>query len=514
MFRYAVRRILWSIPTLLATSLVLFVVTTLAPAPTEAAEANAASAQGSIAQARRARFLDLPAFFNADPADVRSRARAALTLVAAGDERSADAARELDRLGGAALAYVLPRLDALAPDARGRVAVSLAPVADRMGASEGRDLSQPEIATLFWSQFWEDRASDFTRAGVERAVTRLVEHGSDLRERDLRMLDTFALQALVHAMKTQVDRTTLMRLTRLAHHAAQRGPVVGPDMGDEQVRRAVADWQEWWFVYAADFVEMDGADKIVAVVADTRYGKWLRRIVSGELGLSSVDGEPVAEKLLRRAPITLLVCALALVVSILLAVPIGVVGAWRRGRTFDIASGVVLFVLYATPVFGVAEALKRVTAPNASMHARLLLAVVALAAGSLATISRWQRTAVLEVVRQDFIRTARAKGVPTWRMLVFHVMRSALLPVVTLAGLHLPALLGGAFVVEEVFGLPGIGFETLRAIESRDSAWLMAVLLAGAVAITFGIIACDIVYGALDPRSRDVIARRRGGLAP
>lgn len=513
MFRYAVRRVLWSIPTLVATSLVLFFVTTLAPRPVDPGDPDDDSVQGSLAQARRSRFLDLPVFVNVDPTDVRSRARVALAAVAAGGSSERTGARELARLGGAALPYVLPRLDALAPDARARVAVALAPVADRMGASRGRDLTDPDVASLFWTQFWEDRAIDFTREGVDRAVTRLVEHGSDLRERDLVTLDTFALRAIVRAMNADDDRTTLVRLTRLARHAARRGPVVDLDADDEHVRRTVADWREWWFVYAADFVEMDGADKLVAIVADTRYGKWLRRIATGELGLSSVDGQPVADKLRQRAPVTLLVCALALLASLLLSIPIGAVGAWRKGRAFDTVSSILLFLLYATPTFGVAEMLRRLTSSPESVQARLFLAVVALAAGSLATLSRWQRTAMLEVLRQDFVRTARAKGVPAWRVLVFHALRSSLLPVVTLAGLHLPALVGGAFVVEEVFRLPGIGFETLRAIGAHDSAWLMAVLLAAAVTIIFGMIACDIVYGALDPRARDVIARRRGGLA-
>jgi peptide/nickel transport system permease protein len=87
------------------------------------------------------------------------------------------------------------------------------------------------------------------------------------------------------------------------------------------------------------------------------------------------------------------------------------------------------------------------------------------------------------------------------------------MPTVTLAGLHLPVLLGGAFVVEEVFGLPGIGFETLRAIQAHDSAWLMAVLLAAAVAVTVGLAASDVAYGALDPRVRELLARREGGRA-
>jgi peptide/nickel transport system permease protein len=96
---------------------------------------------------------------------------------------------------------------------------------------------------------------------------------------------------------------------------------------------------------------------------------------------------------------------------------------------------------------------------------------------------------------------------------VHHALRNALAPTVTLAGLHLPALVGGAFVVEEVFGLPGVGFETLRAIDAHDSAWLMAVVLATAVAVTLGLVLTDMVYGALDPRLREELARRQGGRA-
>jgi ABC-type dipeptide/oligopeptide/nickel transport system permease component len=118
---------------------------------------------------------------------------------------------------------------------------------------------------------------------------------------------------------------------------------------------------------------------------------------------------------------------------------------------------------------------------------------------------------MLEVVGRDYVRTARAKGMPGWRIAVVHALRNALMPTVTLAGLHLPVLLGGAFVVEEVFELPGIGFETLRAIEAHDAAWLMAVVLVCALAVTIGLVASDVAYGALDPRVREVLWRRQRG---
>jgi len=507
MLRYALRRVLWAIPTLLATSLVLFFVTTLAPDPARD------TGDATIEEARRTRFVDLPRFVNTRPQDVVSRASAAVKAVSSGGADEERGARELRRLGGAALPYVLPLLEALPPEGRGRVAVALAPVASRMAIGNAGDLLQPQTAALFWSRFWDDRALDFTRTAVDRAVSRLVEHGTDLRETDMVSLDTYALPEVIRAMTTTSDHVSLERLTRIARHATERGPVLAEDSDATQVRRAVADWQEWWFVHATDYVELDGADRAIAVVTETRYGKWLRRAASGELGVSAIDGEPIADKLRERAPVTLLVCGLAMLLSWSLAVPLGALGAWRQGRAFDWVSSGVLFLLYATPTFAVAEILRRVAAGHALGGGRVWLAVAALALGSIATLSRWQRAAMLDVVRQDFVRTARAKGLPAWRVAVVHALRNALMPTLTLAGLHLPVLLGGAFVVEEVFGLPGLGFETLRAIEAHDAAWLMAVILASAVAVTLGLVASDVAYGALDPRVREVLSRRQDGRA-
>jgi peptide/nickel transport system permease protein len=514
MLRYALRRVLWAIPTLIATSLILFFVTTLAPGPEALRSGDEIRDGHLLEEARRSRFLDLPRLLNAHPPDVRSRAREAISRIAAGDPRGTAAADELCRLGGAALPYILPLLEALPPEARGRVAVALAPIAERMGVVDVTQLVRPEGAALFWTRFWEDRALDFNRAAVDRGVGRLVEHGSELREHDLIVLDTFALPEVIDAMAASGDRVALERLTRLAHHASGRGRIVAIDATPGDVRRAVADWREWWFVHATDFVPLDGASRAIAFVTDTRYGKWLERARSGELGISVIDGEPIAEKLRDRAPVTLLVCALSMLASWTLAVPLGALGAWRQGRAFDVASSAVLFALYTMPTFAVAELLRRWAAGHSVAAGRMALAVAALAVGSLATLSRWQRAAMLEVVRQDFVRTAHAKGLSGWRVALVHALRNALLPMVTLAGLHLPTLVGGAFVVEEIFGLPGVGFETLRAIEAHDTGWVISVVLAAAVAITVGLVASDVASGALDPRVREILAKRQSGRAP
>jgi ABC-type dipeptide/oligopeptide/nickel transport system permease component len=518
MLRYSLRRLLWAIPTLLATSLVLFLVTTLVqrgardpeatPQPPAGEEAAGSDEHGRTAENRRVWFLDLPRFVNTNPNDVRSLSRNAMSHVAAADDLREASTVELQRLGGACFPYVLPLLESLPPDARRRVSVALEPIARRMGIAHDTDLGRPEVATLFWTRFWDDRGVDFTKAAAERAVRRLVEHGDDAREEDVATLDTLALPDVFRAMTESQAPETLARLTRIATRATDRGPELRPDASAEETHRALADWHEWWFEHVTDFVALEGIERITALLTDTQYGKWLMRIAAGELGVSTIDGQSIADKLRDRAPVTLLLCGLATLVSWLLAVPLGALGAWRHGGRFDVISSAIMFLLYATPTFGVAEVLRRFDPTSSSRWAHVGCGVISLSVASLATLSRWQRTAMLEVVRQDFVRTARAKGMLEWRVMVVHALRNALMPTVTVAGLQLPTLLGSAVVVEEVFGLHGMGFETMRAIEYHDVAWLMAVLIAMAIVTMLGLLASDIAYAILDPRVRDILTTR------
>jgi ABC-type dipeptide/oligopeptide/nickel transport system permease component len=514
MLGFAVRRILLAIPTVFGISLVVFFVTTLVPDPSMGAAFVLADPHAAqvVDEQRRARFLDLPRFFNSAPHDVDSRADRAIAHLAADDARAPEAARTLARLGGAALPHVLPALEALAPDARGRVAVALAPVAVRMGLAREGELTDPSTAIPFWTHFWEDRSLDFTDTAVRRAVSRLVERGTDLREHDLLPLDTYALPAIMDAMPDAPSGVVLERLTRLAVHFTGRGIAVDADAGPTLVRRARADWREYWYVHRLDFVRIDGTERLIAPIGETRYGKWVLRAATGNLGLSQRDGEPIADKLLSRTPVTLGIALLAMFASYALAVPLGAYTAWRRQGGVDLGVAAVLFILYALPTFWLAEVLRRAfpgLASDSNLGAsRFVLPIVTLTLGSLATLARYQRTAMLDVIGQDYVRTARAKGVSTFRWVVVHALRNALLPTVTLAGLQLPLLIGGAFVVEEIYAIPGLGYETLRAIESHDTSWLLAMLVVCAVVTTGGIVASDIAYGMLDPRIRDLLARR------
>ena len=505
MLAFAFRRAIWAIPTLFGVSLVVFLLTTLLPDPPPAEAGADVEARLRVDDLRRARFLDLPRFVNVAPHDVRTRVDECLAHLEKGDAEAGLCEKRLVQIGGAGLPYLLPRLETIAPGPRGRIALALAPIARRMGVGEERDLVAPDRAALFWERFWEDRSVDFTDPAVRREVDRLVKRGSDLREEELHVVDTFALKQLVEAIRVTKDRTALVRLTRLASHVARRDVVATAEDDAARVRALVSDWQSWWYVHETDYVALQGGEKVTASIAQTRYAKWVLGAATGQLGLSTRDGEPIFDKLLARAPVTLGMALMALVASAAIAVPLGVLAAWRRGHAVDHATAFVLLAFYSLPTFLIAELLATFGRPE---DARVL-PIVALATVSLSVMTQQQRASMIEALGQDYIVVARAKGARTLRIAVVHALRNALVPTVTLAGVQFPALVGAAFVIEEVFGIHGMGWETLRAIESRDAAWIVAVTLLCAVVTTACLVLSDIAYGLLDPRVREQQIRRR-----
>jgi len=513
MFRYTLRRALWAVPTLFGVSFVVFLLTTLLPDPASRLTMDEQFALLAHPQAyfeleerRRQLFLDLPRVVNVTPQDVRARVDTCMAHLE-GDDLEADvSAATLVRLGGAALPYVLPHLDRLSPEARRRVAVALLPLASRMGLALPDTNAGPDAAFLFWKRFWDDRSTDFTAPAVKRNVDRYTQKATVAREHELRVVDTFALSELIEATTTTRDPEALSRITRLLAHSTARSSHISPNATTDEVERAIADWQSWWFIHESDFVVREGTERMTATVGDTRYAKWMTGAATGKLGLSSRDNEPIRKKLASRAPVTFTMTALAMLLAFAVAVPVGALTAWRRGMVVNRVVTVVLFTAYSLPTFWVAQLLFNLA--KVRSYAGVAVPVVALAITAMATLSRHQRVSLLEVVQADYVRTAKAKGVSAFRIAVVHALRNAILPTVTLAGFQFPALLGGAFVIEEVFGIRGMGWETLRAIESRDTAWIVATVLLSATVTTAMLIASDVAVGALDPRVRE---RQLGG---
>jgi peptide/nickel transport system permease protein len=256
-----------------------------------------------------------------------------------------------------------------------------------------------------------------------------------------------------------------------------------------------------------------------------QYGYWLRGVVSFDFGRSFVDRRPVAERITEKIPRTLLLNTIALAIAALIGVPFGLWSAARPGRLFDRGSAVTFFLLYSLPTFWVALLLMELFSVRLAvlplfgvtsdgyleMSAgqqildrvrHLILPVVTLAYGQLAIFARFSRSALREVIRQDFVTTARAKGVGEGGVVWRHAFRNALLPIITLVGLVVPYLISGSVIVEEIFQWDGIGLLYFDSIRARDYPTVMALTVVTAVVTLLATLIADLLYAVADPRVR------------
>lgn len=508
MLRHALRRLLWTLPTLVGVSILCFLFLSFVPDITDDPALAAALTSEELAAKRRERFLDLPRFLNFAPRDVRARATEAMAIVAAADEGHEQAAEELARLGGAALPYVLPALDALAPEPRGRVALALAPVAARMGLATAEEASDPTRAVALWTRFWDDRGVEFRSASVRSAVARLVRYGTPSRAAELRELDTFVLAPVLEALAPPANQAALDQaraLIDVAAHVTGHDDRIAPGDTLERAGDIVERWRRFWNIHRSDFVAVTGMDRVTAIVLETRYGKWALGAVTYGFGLTE-RGEPILDELGRRAPTTLILLFGAIALAYLAAIPLGVLTAASRGHKMDLAITSVVLFLYAIPpaVLAVIAAREGLTGPL-----RLLAATFVLALGLVAAPTRQLRSMLVSSVSQDYARAAVARGAPRSRVFIVHAMRNALLPFTTLASVEPPLALGGAFVVERVFGLDGLGEAMIRAVNQRDVAWLMALSILAAFTAALLVIVTDLLYILIDPRLEASVTGRK-----
>lgn len=257
-----------------------------------------------------------------------------------------------------------------------------------------------------------------------------------------------------------------------------------------------------------------------------QYGIWISHVLHGNLGFSYVQNQSVAALLSDRLPKTFVLAGISVAIAVLLAIPLGFFQAVRRNKPSDYTVTAIAFLLYSTPAFWLALLLVLVfavnlqilpaQAPQGNLSAVLadpsgmVLPVATIALVSVALYSRYMRSSGLDNLTQDYVRTARAKGASTTRVLLGHVLRNAVSPVVTLLGLSLPFVFSGTLITEEVFNYPGMGLLFYNAATHQDYPVLLAVTLVVGAATVVGSLVADIGYAVLDPRIR-YHTRRRGG---
>jgi peptide/nickel transport system permease protein len=282
---------------------------------------------------------------------------------------------------------------------------------------------------------------------------------------------------------------------------------LNPNMNEEAIKRIRAHYglDDPWYV---------------------QYAKWLKNMLVLDFGRSfAPDNRPVIDKILERIPITLLINVLSMVLILGVAIPLGVMSAVKQDSLFDKGTTLFVFVGFAIPTFWLALLLMILFGVELNLlpisgfrslqyedlspvgkvldvSKHLILPVFVSAFGGLAGMSRYMRSNMLEVIRQDYITTARAKGLDERTVIFRHALRNALLPVITLLGLSVPGLIGGSVIFETIFAIPGMGQLFYQSVMMRDYPTIMGILVIGAILTLLGNLLADVSYSVADPRIR------------
>jgi len=264
-----------------------------------------------------------------------------------------------------------------------------------------------------------------------------------------------------------------------------------------------------------------GLDKPLPI----QYWNWFKKMIMFDFGISFKDSQPVLKKIVATLPNTLLLNLASLLVIYLIAVPMGILSAVKQYSLFDKVSTIFVFIGMAIPSFWLALLLILIFSmklgwlPISGMHSLMYsfqtmgfwdkawdiirhaaLPVITLSFGGLAWLSRYTRSSLLEIIRQDYITTARAKGLSERVVIFKHALKNALLPIVTILGLSLPGLIGGSVIIETIFAWPGMGRLAYQAVLARDYPVIMGTSVFSVFLLLLGNLLADVLYGIVDPR--------------
>lgn len=246
-----------------------------------------------------------------------------------------------------------------------------------------------------------------------------------------------------------------------------------------------------------------------------QYADYMKGLLHGDLGTSWRNGNRVSAEILSRFPVTLELAALSILLVCLIGIPIGVISAVRQYSVLDMVSVVTALALASMPSFWIglmlmllfSVQLELLPPTGADSFINFILPSITLAAVNLAVITRMTRSTMLEVIRQDYVRTAKAKGAGEVRIVMKHCLKNAMIPVLTIVAIQFSNLVGGAVLVESVFAMPGLGTLLVQAIRSSDTPLIMGSVIVLASIFTILNLVIDLLYSVIDPRIKAQFAK-------
>lgn len=395
------------------------------------------------------------------------------------------------------------------------------------------DSETPPILST-WRTWWDRNRKAFPAPAAERAahVKRAVaELAGKTSHRDiLDGMDAFRKDDAAILMEILTGPSSLseklVSSLALSLHVGKPLKVDVPlDADPDQVQQVAENWIGHYEAHASRYHPGLGA-RLLYVLTDTQYAHMVWRLITFDFGRSALKTrDPVSKKIWDAVKVSAPLMLMAQAMIYLLAVPLGIVAAVKKGKWQDHSISLGLFLLYSVPNFVAAmlflvflcygDFLKLF--PMMNLHSfgsenfgtmqylfdylwHAFLPVTCLALFSLAGLAMYSRTSMLDVVNQDYIRTARAKGLPPRKVILKHALRNALIPIITLFANFIPAMLGGSVLIEVLFNIPGMGRLSFTSIEQKDFPTLMALIYIDAIVVMVSILLSDILYAFVDPR--------------
>lgn len=390
--------------------------------------------------------------------------------------------------------------------------------------------SEPQDKIAAWRAWYTENASRFEEESVQQTVTSYLQGSEGIDS--VIALGGYAVKPLIKALNEPDGKKQILANNALSGLTGFNY-LSSPDKWDAEKDEVIIRWNSFYKREQVRYETYSPLVHSVNVVTNTQLGIWFIQIFTLDFGDSYVHKEPVMNLIWQRLPITIVLSFLSILISYLIAIPIGILSAMKQNTKTDTFITVSLFILYSLPTFWVGQivVLSLTGGPSPipgwewpnlfpprglnsegldwqsgdfkallDLLWHLVLPLLCLTYGSLAFLSRQMRSAILEVVKEDYIRTARAKGLSEKIVILRHAVWNSLIPIITISAGLLPELIAGSIVIESIFGIPGMGLLSFDAILYRDYPVINAILFFSAALTLLGILAADLLYAVVDPR--------------
>ena len=379
----------------------------------------------------------------------------------------------------------------------------------------------------------QEQLDDYGRYMVRHLIRMLNEHPDSVYQRyAAHYLTTAAKKPFIRASAGWTDEA--VRKAKDAARAENR--TIGQfnqgfskwkwadGASSETISAVKTKWNGWWETHGDNY-RFDFGDRLGVLFGDTRFALYWGNLIRFDFGVSSQDRKPVLPSIISKLKYSLSLTFVSVILAYLIAVPIGIFSAVRQNTAPDLVITIILFVLYSLPTFFTGTVLLRLLStgdplawfPPGGFESSdgvtrttwgyltdvlwyLTLPLIVFTARSLAALSRYARSGVIDVIRSDYVRTARAKGLHEFVVIMKHAVRNGMIPILTLLGGLLPVLISGSVIIEVIFNIPGMGLFLFNAINLRDYNVVMGILTIASLLTLLGILISDLLLAAVDPR--------------